>query len=136
MISLNLLLTILSIVRSFVMGLKYYCWDKSGFASCKSKQFLQTRFRQSYSHRRIIGNFFLPLPDNWTLLKSYWTNRCLRFGHPHPRNILTVLVIINAMISNDWKIGIMEESRKSQYKYCLIEKIAKFYRWLVLMLAC
>ena len=27
-----------------------------------------------------------------------------------------VLVIINAMISNDWKIGIMEESKKSQYK--------------------
>ena len=26
-----------------------------------------------------------------------------------------VLVIINAMISNDWKIGIMEESKKSQY---------------------
>ena len=33
-----------------------------------------------------------------------------------------VLVIINAMISNDWKIGIMEESKKSQYKYCLIVK--------------
>mgnify|MGYP003691327435 CR=1 FL=1 len=30
-----------------------------------------------------------------------------------------VLVIINAMISNDLKIGIMEESKKSQYKYCL-----------------
>ena len=29
-----------------------------------------------------------------------------------------VLVIINAMISNDWKIGIMEESKKSQYEYC------------------
>ena len=37
-----------------------------------------------------------------------------------------VLVIINAMISNDWKIGIMEESKKSQYKYCLIVKIEKF----------
>ena len=34
-----------------------------------------------------------------------------------------VLVIINAMISNDWKIGIMEESKKSQYKYCLIVKM-------------
>ena len=33
-----------------------------------------------------------------------------------------VLVIINAMISNDWKIGIIEESKKSQYKYCLIVK--------------
>ena len=33
-----------------------------------------------------------------------------------------VLVIINAMISNDLKIGIMEESKKSQYKYCLIVK--------------
>ena len=33
-----------------------------------------------------------------------------------------VLVIINAMISNDWKIGIMEESKKSQYKYSLIVK--------------
>ena len=33
-----------------------------------------------------------------------------------------VLVIMNAMISNDWKIGIMEESKKSQYKYCLIVK--------------
>ena len=33
-----------------------------------------------------------------------------------------VLVIINAMISNDWKIGIMEESKESYYKYCLIVK--------------
>ena len=33
-----------------------------------------------------------------------------------------VLIIINAMISNDWNIGIMEESKKSQYKYCLIVK--------------
>ena len=33
-----------------------------------------------------------------------------------------VLVIINAMISNDLKIGIMEESKKSQYKYWLIVK--------------
>ena len=33
-----------------------------------------------------------------------------------------VLVIINTMISNDWKIGIMEESKKSQYKYYLIVK--------------
>ena len=33
-----------------------------------------------------------------------------------------VLVNINAMISNDWKIGIMEESKKSQYRYCLIIK--------------
>ena len=31
-----------------------------------------------------------------------------------------VLVIINAMISNDWKIGIMEESKNSQNKYCFI----------------
>ena len=37
-----------------------------------------------------------------------------------------VLVIINAMISNNWKIGIMEESKKSLYKYCLIVKIEKF----------
>ena len=35
---------------------------------------------------------------------------------------LIVLIIINAMISNEWKIGIMEESKKSQYKYCLIVK--------------
>ena len=34
-ISSYVLLTILSTVRSFVMGLKKYCWDKSGFASCK-----------------------------------------------------------------------------------------------------
>ena len=33
-----------------------------------------------------------------------------------------VLVIIIAMISNDWKIGIMEESKKSRYNYCLIVK--------------
>ena len=33
-----------------------------------------------------------------------------------------VLVIINAMISNDCKFGIMEESKKSQHKYCLIVK--------------
>ena len=37
-----------------------------------------------------------------------------------------VFFIINAMISNDWKIGIMEESKKSQYKYCLIVKKEKF----------
>ena len=34
-----------------------------------------------------------------------------------------VLVIIDAMISNDWKIGIMEES---QYKSCLIVKNLTF----------
>ena len=53
-ISSNVLLTILSIVRSIVMGLKNYCWDKSGFASCKLNQFLQTKFCQCFSHRRII----------------------------------------------------------------------------------
>ena len=37
-----------------------------------------------------------------------------------------IVLIINAMSSNDWKIGIMEESKKSQYKYCLIVKIEKF----------
>ena len=51
-ISSNVLMTILSIVRSIVMGLKNYCWDKSGFASCKLNQFLQTRFCQSFSHKR------------------------------------------------------------------------------------
>ena len=34
-----------------------------------------------------------------------------------------VLVIIDAMISNDLKIGIMNESKKSLYKYCLIVKM-------------
>ena len=37
-----------------------------------------------------------------------------------------VLVIIDAMISNDWKIGIMEESKESQYKNCLIVKYLTF----------
>ena len=37
-----------------------------------------------------------------------------------------VLVIIDAMISNDWKIGIMEESNESQYKNCLIVKNLTF----------
>ena len=41
---------------------------------------------------------------------------------------IIVLVIINAMISNDWKIGIMEESKKSQYKYCLIVKIREIFK--------
>ena len=67
-ISSNVLLKILSIVRSFVMGLKNYCWDKRGFASCKLNQFLQTRFCQSFSHRRIIGNSFLLRPESWTFL--------------------------------------------------------------------
>ena len=58
------MLLILSIVRLFVMGLKYYCLDKSHFASCKLKQFLQTRLCQCYPHRRIIDNSFLPLPDS------------------------------------------------------------------------
>ena len=39
-----------------------------------------------------------------------------------------VLVFINAMISNDWKIGIMEESKKSQYKYCLIVKNSEIFK--------
>ena len=38
------------------------------------------------------------------------------------RFMAQVIVIINAMISNDWKNGIMEESKESQYKYCLIIK--------------
>ena len=63
-ISSNVLLTILSIVRLFVMGLKKYCWNKSGFTSCKLKQFLQTQFSQNFSHRRIIGNSSLPLSDS------------------------------------------------------------------------
>ena len=57
-VSSNMLLTILSIVCSFVMSLKKYCWEKSGSASCKLKQFLQIRFCQSFSDRRIIGNYF------------------------------------------------------------------------------
>ena len=57
-ISSNVLLTILSIVRSIVMGLMNYCWEKIGFASCKLNQFLQTTFCQSFSHRGIIGIFF------------------------------------------------------------------------------
>ena len=104
-ISSNMILTILSIVCSFVMSLKKYCWDKSGFASCKLNQFLPTRFCQSFSHRRIIGNSFLPLPDNWTSLKSYWTNRCLRFGHPPPRNIIhPFLRNICNLLRNDYCI--------------------------------
>ena len=63
-ISLNVLLTIRSICCSFVMGWQKYCWYKSGFASCNLKQFLLTRFCHSFSHRRIIGNSFLPLPDS------------------------------------------------------------------------
>ena len=82
-ISSNVLLTILSIVRSFVMGLKKYCWDKSGLGSCKLKQFLQTRYCQGFI--RIIGNSFLHLPDSWIILKSYWTHRCLTSGHPSPQ---------------------------------------------------
>ena len=91
-ISSNVLLTILSIVRSFVMGLKKYCWDISSFASCKLKQFLQTKLCLIFSHRSITGNSFLPLPDSWTLLKSYWTHRCLRTGNtpPPPAGILSI----------------------------------------------
>ena len=63
-ISSNVLLTILSIVRSFVMGLKKYSWDKSGFTSCKLKQFLQTKFSDNFSHRHVIGNSSLPLSDS------------------------------------------------------------------------
>ena len=59
--SSNVLLN-LSIVRLFVM--KYYCLDKSDFASCKLKQFLQTTLCQCFSHRRIIDNSFLPLLDS------------------------------------------------------------------------
>ena len=80
-ISSHVILTILSIVRSIVMGLKNYCWDESSFASCKLNLFLQTRFCQSFSHRCIIGNSFLPLPGSWT-----WTHRCFRTVHtPRPR---------------------------------------------------
>ena len=38
-----------------------------------------------------------------------------------------VFVIINAMISYDSKIGIMEESKKSQYKYCLKKREFIFF---------
>ena len=67
-ISSNVLLTILSIVRSIVMGLKNYCWDKSGFASCKLNQFLQTRFCHIFSSQTYYRQLFLPLPDSWTFL--------------------------------------------------------------------
>ena len=50
----------------------------------KLKRFLQTRFCQSFSHIRFIGNYFLPLLHSWTLLRSYWTHRCLRSGHTPP----------------------------------------------------
>ena len=40
----NVFLTILWIVRSIFMGSKNDCWDKSGFASSKLNQFLQSRF--------------------------------------------------------------------------------------------
>ena len=59
------------------------------FASCKLKQFLQTRFSQSFSHRRIIENSFLLLPDSLTLFKSYWIRRCLKSDiHPLPPNFI------------------------------------------------
>ena len=59
------------------------------FASCKLKQFLQTRFSQSFSHRRIIENSFLLLPDSLTLFKSNWIRRCLKSDiHPLPPNFI------------------------------------------------
>ena len=87
-ISSNVLLTILSIVRSFALGLKINCWDKSGYASCKLKQFLQTRFCQSFSHRRIIGNSFLPFPDSLTclnILNPQLFEDCTYTPKPRPR---------------------------------------------------
>ena len=97
-ISSNVLLTIPSIVRSIVMGLKNYCWDKSGFASCKLNQFLQTRFCQSFSHRRIIGNSFLPLPGSWT-----WTHRCFRTVHtPRPRKVYPSIPSEHMLYFKEW----------------------------------
>ena len=93
-ISSNVLMTILSIVCSIVMGLKNYCWDKSGFALCILNQFLQTRFCQSFSHKRQL---FQVVELSWI----YWTHRCFRtvhtqfwmenFIHPFLRNICYIL---------------------------------------------
>ena len=47
---------------------------------------------------------------------------------------IIVFVIINAMISNYWKIGIMEKSKKNQYEYCFIVKTREILRGLVLTL--
>ena len=86
------------IVRSIVMGLKNYCWDKSGFESCKLNQFLQTRFCQSFSHRRIIENSFLPLPGSWT-----WTHRCFRTVHTsRPRKCYPSIPSEHMLYFKEW----------------------------------
>ena len=101
-ISSNVLLTILSIVRSIVMGLKNYCWDKSGFASCKLNQFLQTRFCQSFSHRRIIDKYFY-LFQIVELSWIYWTHWCFRTVHtPRPRKFYRSIPSEHMLYFKEW----------------------------------
>ena len=95
-ISSNVLMTILSIVRSIVMGLKNYCWDKSGFASCKLNQFLQTRFCQSFSHKRKL---FQVVELSWI----YWTHRCFRTVHtPRPRKFYPSIPSEHMLYFKEW----------------------------------
>ena len=84
-ISSNVLLTILLLVRSFVRGLKLYCWDKSGLLHA-FKTISAQMFSAFFSHT-FIGNyrFFLPLSDsfghNFTKIKVLLLSKLVKtFG--------------------------------------------------------
>ena len=95
-ISSNVLMTILSIVRSIIMGLKNYCWDKNGFASCELNEFLQTRFCQSFTHRRKL---FQVVELSW----MYWTHRCFRTVHtPRPRKFYPSIPSEHMLYFKEW----------------------------------
>ena len=102
--SSNVLL-ILSIVRLFVMGLKYNCWDKSDFASCKLKQFLQTRLCQCFSHRRIIDNSILPLPDSLTFLNILNPQVLEDWTYPTPRKYYPSILSAHMLNFKEWVDG-------------------------------
>ena len=72
-----------------------------------------------FNSHKLISTWFTPRTKDFCRYK--WLGRYQVQASRFMAQVI-VLVIINTMISNDWKIGIMEESKKSQYKYCLIVK--------------
>ena len=85
-ISSNVLLTILSIVRLIVMGLKNYCWDKSGFASCKFNQFLQTRFCHIFSSQTYYYFYLFQIVELLEYIEP--TGASGLYIHPAPENFI------------------------------------------------
>ena len=96
-----MLLTILSIVRSTVMGLKNYCWDKSGFASCKLYQFLQTRFCHIFSSQTYYYFYLFQIVELIDYIEP--TGASGLYIHPTPDNVIDpFLRNICYILRNGW----------------------------------